>query len=99
MIISDLILRNAQRAPERVGLVWRENRYGWGEINTRINRLANALLRLGIRPRDRVAYQLGNSPETVETRYAIAKIGATGVPIIYRLNADSTVASKLDLAA
>ena len=24
---------------------------------------------------------------------------ATGVPIVYRLNADSTVASKLDLAA
>jgi fatty-acyl-CoA synthase len=82
MIISDLILRNAQRAPERVGLVWRENRFSWGEINTRINRLANALLRLGIRPRDRVAYLLGNSPETVETRYAIAKIGATGVPIM-----------------
>jgi 2,3-bisphosphoglycerate-dependent phosphoglycerate mutase len=34
------------------------------------------------------------SPENIIKREL-----ATGVPIIYRLNADSTVASKLDLAA
>ena len=34
------------------------------------------------------------SPENILKREL-----ATGVPIIYRLNADSTVASKLDLAA
>ncbi len=34
------------------------------------------------------------SPEGI-----LARELATGVPIIYRLNADSTVASKLDLAA
>jgi 2,3-bisphosphoglycerate-dependent phosphoglycerate mutase len=34
------------------------------------------------------------TPETILKREL-----ATGVPIIYRLNADSTVASKVDLAA
>ena len=34
------------------------------------------------------------------TTESITKLNiATGVPMIYRLNADSTVASKLDLAA
>jgi 2,3-bisphosphoglycerate-dependent phosphoglycerate mutase len=34
------------------------------------------------------------SPEGI-----LARELATGVPVIYRLNADATVASKLDLAA
>jgi len=82
MITSDLILRNARRIPERAALVVDGKRFTWGEINTRINRLANVLTRLGVGRRDRVVYQLDNSSAAIETRYAIAKIGATGVPIV-----------------
>jgi len=75
MITSDLILRNARRIPERAALVVDGKRFTWGEINTRINRLANVLTRLGVGRRDRVVYQLDNSSAAIETRYAIAKIG------------------------
>jgi 2,3-bisphosphoglycerate-dependent phosphoglycerate mutase len=36
--------------------------------------------------------------EKLSPKQILARELATGVPIIYRLNADSTVASKLDLA-
>ena len=37
--------------------------------------------------------------EKLSPKEILARELATGVPIIYRLNADATVASKLDLAA
>src|SRR5438132_6350982 len=37
--------------------------------------------------------------ERLDTKQILSRELATGVPLIYRLNADSTVASKLDLAA
>jgi 2,3-bisphosphoglycerate-dependent phosphoglycerate mutase len=37
--------------------------------------------------------------ERLDTKAILGRELATGVPLIYRLNADSTVASKLDLAA
>jgi 2,3-bisphosphoglycerate-dependent phosphoglycerate mutase len=37
--------------------------------------------------------------ERLDTKQILNRELATGVPLIYHLNADSTVASKLDLAA
>src|SRR5262249_15582084 len=37
--------------------------------------------------------------ERLDTKQILSRELATGVPLIYHLNADSTVASKLDLAA
>lgn len=63
-------------------------RFSFAELNARSNRTANALRGLGVRKGDRVALLLMNSPEFLESFFAIAKIGAVCVPLNWRLVPD-----------
>ena len=58
------------------------------ELNKRCNRLANSLIKSGVKPGDRVALALMNSAEFLEAYFAIAKIGGVVVPLNWRLIAD-----------
>ena len=53
----------------------------------RVRRAANALLALGVRAGDRVAYVGGNHPSALETLYACGQVGAIWVPVNARLTA------------
>lgn len=57
------------------------------EVRDRVHRLASALARRGVQPRDRIALLAIDSSEYMETLFAIAKLGATAVPLNYRLQA------------
>jgi acyl-CoA synthetase (AMP-forming)/AMP-acid ligase II len=85
--IGLLLAKRAQICPNREAIVEfeRDRRFTFSELNTRANRIANALLAKGIRPGDRVATLLKNSVEFVETYFGIAKIGAVMVPVNWRL--------------
>ncbi|CAG0947019.1 partial Long-chain-fatty-acid--CoA ligase, partial [Anaerolineae bacterium] len=50
------------------------------ELDERVNRLANALMAMGVKKGDRVAIFLPNCPQFVITYYAILKIGAIVSP-------------------
>lgn len=63
-------------------------RLSFSELNRRCNRTANAMLELGVKKGDRVGLMLMNSPEFVESYFAIAKIGGVVVPLNWRLTAD-----------
>lgn len=65
------------------------------QLGEEVNQFANALLKLGIQPKDRIALWMENSIEYIVADFAIAKIGAVRVPlntflnnqeVIYRLN-------------
>jgi fatty-acyl-CoA synthase len=75
---------HAANFPDRVAFASADRRVTWGEVNDRINRLANGLLALGIEPGDRVAYMLKNSIEWIESLAACGKIGAAAVFVSYR---------------
>jgi fatty-acyl-CoA synthase/long-chain acyl-CoA synthetase len=60
-------------------------RWSYAELNQRSNRLAHRMLALGVRPLDRVIWCGMNSPEVVAMTHAARKIGATAVPLNYRL--------------
>jgi len=85
--IGLLLAKRAQICPHREATVEfeRNRRFTFAELNARANRIANALLRDGIAPGDRVATLLKNSVEFVETYFAAAKIGAVLVPLNWRL--------------
>jgi len=56
----------------------------WGEcsyaqLEMRVARLAGGLVRLGIRPGDRVAFMMNNHPDVVIAYFAILRIGAIAV--------------------
>ena len=58
------------------------------ELNRQANRLAHALLGLGVRPGDKVVWCGQNSPGIVRAVHSLIKIGATAVPLNYRLAPD-----------
>ena len=76
MNIGSLFSRHARYRPNHLAFVFEEQRLTWGELNRRINRLANALLALGLQNGDKVATILSNCTELYETYWAVAKIGA-----------------------
>ncbi len=84
MLIGDLVTGNARRSPERTALVFEDARPSWAELDRRTNRVAQALVKLGVRPGDRVAYVVDNSIELVELYFGIAKSGAISAGILPR---------------
>ena len=81
MNIGSLFSRHARYRPNHLAFVFENQRLTWRELNQSINRLANALLSLGIQKGDKVATLLPNSLELYETLWAVAKIGAVVVPL------------------
>jgi acyl-CoA synthetase (AMP-forming)/AMP-acid ligase II len=81
MNIGSLFSRHARYRPDHLAFVFEDLRLTWRELNQNINRLANALLDLGIQKGDKVASILPNSLELFETLWAVAKSGAVVVPL------------------
>ncbi len=81
MLLGDLATRNARRYPQKIGIVSGEVRQSFGDFNRRVNSLANALIDLGLRPRDRVAVLLDSSHQYLELYFAVPKVGGIVVPL------------------
>ncbi|HBX24620.1 MAG TPA: long-chain fatty acid--CoA ligase [Desulfotomaculum sp.] len=81
--VGDLIEISAAKYPARPALVYppKGQRWNFRQWNDQVNRVANALLKLGIGRGDRVSTYLGNSSELVTVLFAAAKIGAVYNPI------------------
>ena len=80
MNIGSLFSRHARYRPNHLAVVFGDQRLSWSEFNCSINRLAHALLNLGIGKGDKVATILPNCLEQLEAYWASAKIGAVVVP-------------------
>lgn len=83
--VSELFLLSVRRWPDKTALVFGQQRLSYGQANSRINRIANALLAKGVKAGDKVAFLLPNCCEIVLIYYAIQKIGAVAVPLNFRL--------------
>jgi len=81
MNIGSLFSRHARYRPNHLAVVFGDQRLTWLEFNRSINRLANALLSLGIHKGDKVATILPNCLELLEVYWAAAKTGAVVVPL------------------
>lgn len=81
MNIGSLLPRHAQQRGEHTAIVFEDYRLTFRQFNARVNRLANALLDLGVGKGTKVATILPNSLALLETYWAVAKIGAVVVPL------------------
>ena len=59
------ITRNATYLPDHPAVIFEDRVTTFRELEARSNRLANALLGLGLRKGDRVAFQMSNRPAIV----------------------------------
>ena len=79
------LYKHCIRQPEAEAVIVDDIRLTYAELNSRVNRLANALAGLGVKMGDRVAALMFNSNEYAEITFALAKLGAILVPLNYRL--------------
>ena len=89
----DILTLYAGAQPEKPAVIddradGRVTVWSYAELERRANRLANAMRGLGVKPRDRVIWCGMNSPDVVAMSHAARKLGATAVPLNYRLSPD-----------
>jgi long-chain acyl-CoA synthetase len=89
MPIQTLGARHARYRPDHTAVVFEGRRYTHRQLNSRVNRLANALLALALRQGDKVATILDNSLELLEIYQAVAKTGMVVVPLSPLLRGES----------
>ena len=71
---------------DRTALVHQDTRLTYQEVNERVNRLANALLSLGLHKGDRLGLLSQNRHQLVEGIFAGCKAGLVNVPLNARLS-------------
>lgn len=85
--IDGMLRWNAQYRGTKSAVICGESTLSYAELNTRANRLANALLARGLHKGDRLAVFLPNCVEYLEIYCAAAKAGFVVTPINYMLTA------------
>jgi long-chain acyl-CoA synthetase len=98
-LIHHFLEMSAARSPDKLAIVHGPERPSYAAVNRLANRLAHRLLRLGVRPGDRVALLSENSVEYVYGFYGILKTGAVAVPLNTELKPDGLVATLKVLEA
>ena len=99
MNVGTILSRTATNFPEREGLIIDDRRLTFGEMNYRINRLANALLAAGLKKGDRVGLLFHNSLAYFESYLALYKAGLVWVRLNYRLSSSELVSMMNDSQA
>ncbi|MBE9605673.1 AMP-binding protein [Acetobacteraceae bacterium H6797] len=84
--VPDTTLRTAMDAqalsdPDRIYCSFGEKVWRFGALNEAVNRVANGLLAMGLKPGDRVALMLPSHPDHIISIFALAKVGLVRVPI------------------
>ncbi len=80
MKVGDILIRNANKFPEKIALVSDDFSQDYRTLNTRVNRLAGILLREGLRKGDRIGVLVHNGHQFIEIYFAAAKTGAIFCP-------------------
>ena len=80
MAIGDLLVRSANKFPNKLAAVSETRSLTFRELNDRVNRLANSLLDSGLRKGDRIGVLVHNSHQFLELYFASAKTGAVFCP-------------------
>jgi fatty-acyl-CoA synthase len=86
LLLGELVARNARKFPDREAVVYGNTRLTYREFNARVNRLAHALMDMGIKKGEKVAILLFNCSQYLEAYIALAKMGAIAVPLNFRLH-------------
>ncbi|MBI4787452.1 MAG: alpha/beta fold hydrolase [Chloroflexi bacterium] len=89
----------ARRHPRHRAIVFYDQPINYRELNDGVNRLANALIALGVNKGDRVALLLPNSPQMVMAYYGALKAGAVVVSMNPLFTADELAQQIVDSGA
>jgi len=80
-VLTHIIEDKARQRPDHVVFQFRDDPLTLGNLDERINKVANGLLAIGVKPGDKVAIMLPNCPEFLYAWFGCNKVGAVEVPI------------------
>jgi len=86
--LGDLLLRTAQREPDKTAVVAGDLRVTYREFDIAVNRAANAMAAHGLAKGDRLALLSRNCWQFAVLTFATARLGVVLVPINFMLTAD-----------
>ncbi|PIE34814.1 hypothetical protein CSA56_06670 [candidate division KSB3 bacterium] len=81
MTLGEMLDRSAEKYPEKIALVYKEQRVKYKDLNADANRLGRALNALGVGENDKVGVLMPNCPEFVMGVFAALKAGAVFVAL------------------
>jgi long-chain acyl-CoA synthetase len=81
MNVGSLLPWHARFRPDKTAVICGDERVTFAELDQRVNRLANALLSLGLRKGDKLALVLPNCLELLDAYRAAALVGVVSVPL------------------
>jgi len=93
---ADILTKAARQWPDRPALTCPAGTLTWDALATRTGQLADALTGAGVMPGDRVAYLGFNGRIAVESLYAPSLIGASAVPLNFRLSDNELIETLND---
>lgn len=79
--VGRILTDKARSNGAKTFLMFEDERYSYADMDLLTNRVAQGLMRVGVKRGDHVALLMGNSPDMLWTLLALGKIGATAVPI------------------
>ncbi|MFH1134687.1 MAG: long-chain-fatty-acid--CoA ligase [Pseudomonadota bacterium] len=83
--LGDIPRKAAILYPDHEAIVFEGVRLTYRQLNNRVNRLANALIGLGIGPEDRLSVLAENTHKYLEIYFAAGKLGISVTPLNFRL--------------
>jgi len=89
MTLVEILEKNARDIPDKVALISQDVTVNYRELNEAVNRLAYALLDLGLEKGDRVGFILPRIPELIIGFLGVAKAQGIGAPINFELREDN----------
>ncbi|MEX2619605.1 MAG: long-chain fatty acid--CoA ligase [Egibacteraceae bacterium] len=99
MNIAERLRDSAARLPDKVALVFQDQRVTYAELDRQVDRAAAAFQALGLEPGARVALMVGNTPHFVEAFYGALRAGLVVVPINVGFTADEVAYLLADSGA
>ena len=89
--LADIPRKSALYFPEKEAVVFEDTRLTYRQLNCRINRLANALTKMGLKPGNRLTVLAENTHKYLEIYFAAAKLGLSTTPLNFRLSDDEII--------
>ena len=80
MVVGDMLLRNANKFPQKIAIVSQGLSMSYQILNERVNGLANALVKKGLKRGDRIGVLAHNCYQFIEIYFAAAKTGGIFCP-------------------
>ena len=87
-VIADMIRRSAYHYPDKKAIIFGDKSLTYSEMENECNRVANALIDLGVEKYDRVAILAHNTIHHVLTWFACCKAGAIYLAVNYMLRGE-----------